>query len=100
MKVGSGAEAKPGDCIVAYYHGTLTDGTVFDSAYERGTPNKFSLSAVIRGWQDGVPGMKEGGVRLLYIPSNQAYGSTGSPPVIGPDADLVFVIELVEVVSS
>jgi len=99
LTVGTGKEAKSGDCVVAYYHGTLTDGTVFDSAFERGAPNRFSLSRVIEGWQVGVPGMKEGGVRVLTIPSEQAYGSNGSPPVIGADADLVFVVELVEVVE-
>ncbi len=96
---GTGAEAKTGDCVVAYYHGTLTDGTVFDSAFERGLPNRFSLLRVIEGWQVGVPGMKEGGVRVLTIPSEQAYGSAGSAPIIGPDEDLVFVVELVEVVE-
>lgn len=99
LTVGDGAEAAAGDCIVAYYHGVLQDGTVFDSAFERGTPNRFSLLRVIEGWQVGVPGMKEGGVRVLNIPSEQAYGTVGSPPTIGPDADLTFVIELVEVVE-
>ena len=99
LTVGTGTEAKAGDCVVAYYHGTLTDGTVFDSAFERGLPNRFSLLRVIEGWQNGVPGMKEGGVRVLNIPSEQAYGSDGNPPVIEPDADLVFVVELVEVVE-
>ena len=96
---GTGAEAQAGDCVVAYYHGTLTDGTVFDSAFERGTPNRFSLLRVIEGWQLGVPGMKEGGVRVLNIPSAQAYGEAGSPPLIAPNTDLTFVVELVEVVE-
>lgn len=96
---GTGAEAQPGSCVVAYYHGTLTDGTVFDSAFERGLPNRFSLLRVIEGWQLGVPGMKEGGVRQLNIPSEQAYGESGSAPVIGPNEDLVFIVELVEVVE-
>jgi len=96
---GTGTEAATGDCIVAFYHGVLADGTVFDSAYERGTPNRFSLTQVIQGWQAGIPGMKEGGVRVLTIPSEQGYGERGSAPLIGPDADLVFVVELVEVVE-
>ncbi len=99
LEEGTGAEATEGSCVVAYYHGTLTDGTVFDSAFERGAPSRFSLLGVIQGWQLGVPGMKEGGVRVLYIPSELAYGEAGSSPVIGPNEDLVFVIELVEVVE-
>ena len=99
ITVGTGTEVAAGDCVVAYYHGTLTDGTVFDSAFERGLPNRFSLLRVIEGWQLGVPGMKEGGVRILYIPSDLAYGTNGNPPIIEPDADLVFVVELVDVVE-
>lgn len=96
---GSGTEAQAGDCIVAHYHGVLTDGTVFDSSFERGQPNRFSLLQVIEGWQEGIPGMKEGGVRVLTIPSELAYGEAGAAPIIGPNADLVFVVELVEVVE-
>lgn len=95
---GNGAEAGEGACVVAYYHGTLTDGTVFDSSYERGQPLPFSLNGVIQGWTEGIPGMKEGGVRVLYIPSDLAYGASGNGP-IGPNEDLVFVVELVEVVD-
>lgn len=103
VTVGSGAEVQPGACIIAQYHGTLTDGTVFDSTYEgegQGVPIRFSLLNVIPGWQEGLVGMKEGGVRVLNIPSDLAYGPNGSPPVIGPDEDLVFVVELVEVVEN
>lgn len=98
ITVGTGTEVKAGDCVVAHYHGTLaTDGTVFDSSYERGSPARFSLAGVIQGWQNGVPGMKEGGVRQLVIPAAQAYGEAGSPPVIGPNADLVFTVEIVSI---
>jgi FKBP-type peptidyl-prolyl cis-trans isomerase len=99
VTVGKGKEVKAGDCIVAYYHGTLPDGTVFDSAFERGLPNRFSLQRVIEGWQEGIPGMKVGGVRVLYIPSELGYGEAGSEPIIGPNQDLVFIVELVEVVE-
>lgn len=100
LQEGSGDVAEAGDCIVAHYHGTLaSDGTVFDSSYERGQPARFPLSGVIAGWQEGVPGMREGGIRRLVIPSELAYGPNGQPPLIGPNADLVFIVELVEVVE-
>jgi FKBP-type peptidyl-prolyl cis-trans isomerase len=88
---------RAGDCIIANYHGVTTDGEVFDSSYERGEPNRFSLNGVIQGWALGIPGMREGGVRVLTIPSELAYGEQGSAPVIGPNEDLVFVVELVEI---
>ncbi len=99
LKAGTGAEVKAGDCIVANYHGVLTDGTVFDSSYNRGGPSRFSLLRVIEGWQEGIPGMKVGGIRVLTIPSDKAYGETGNAPVIGPNADLVFVVEVKEIVK-
>jgi hypothetical protein len=69
IKIGEGYEIKPGGAIVAHYHGTLrTDGSVFDSSFERGEPAAFPLTNVIQGWQQGVPGMKVGGVRRLIIP--------------------------------
>lgn len=98
LKVGSGAEVATGDCIVAHYHGTLaSDGTVFDSSFERGSPARFSLNGVIQGWQQGIPGMKEGGIRRLAIPYELAYGEDGRPPTIGPKADLIFTVELVRI---
>jgi FKBP-type peptidyl-prolyl cis-trans isomerase len=98
LKVGEGAVVEADSCLVVNYHGTLaTDGTVFDSSYERGEPAKFPLTAVITGWRQGLLGMKEGGIRRLVIPSELAYGSAGNPPVISPDADLVFVVELVSI---
>lgn len=98
MKIGTGYEVKPGDTVVAYYHGNLkTDAPgapAFDSAFDRGEPTAFSLNGVIAGWQKGVPGMKVGGIRKLTIPYAMAYGETGSPPKIPAKADLVFVIQL------
>lgn len=99
LVVGSGKEVEQGACIKAHYHGVLDDGTVFDSSYERGVPATFSLLQVIEGWQQGIVGMKEGGTRVLYIPSELAYGENGSAPVIGPNEDLVFVVQLLEVVE-
>jgi FKBP-type peptidyl-prolyl cis-trans isomerase len=94
--VGSGAEVKAGDTVTANYCGVGLGGkTVFDSSYQRGTPATFPLPGVIQGWQDGVPGMKVGGSRLLVIPGSLAYGA--NPPQgagIQPDETLVFVVEL------
>ncbi len=94
---GTGAEVLPGDTLTVHYQGTLaTDGTVFDSSFLRGAPATFPLSGVITGWQEGLPGMKEGGTRRLVIPSEQAYGEGGTPDgSIPPNTDLVFVVELI-----
>jgi peptidylprolyl isomerase len=95
---GSGAAAKPGQIAVVHYTGWLTDGTKFDSSRDRGEPFSFPIGVgqVIPGWDEGVAGMKAGGRRRLVIPSDLAYGPEGSPPVIPPDATLVFDVELVE----
>jgi FKBP-type peptidyl-prolyl cis-trans isomerase len=98
MKIGDGYEVKPGDAVVAFYHGTLkADPTkVFDSAFTRGEPIGFPLNGVIKGWQDGVPGMKLGGIRRLTIPAALAYGEQSPSPDIPANSDLVFVIQLVD----
>jgi FKBP-type peptidyl-prolyl cis-trans isomerase len=96
MKIGEGYEIKPGDMVVAHYHGTLKDGgKKFDSSYERGEPVAFPLGGVIQGWQKGVPGMKIGGIRKLTIPAALGYGAQGAGGDIPPNSDLVFVIEMV-----
>jgi FKBP-type peptidyl-prolyl cis-trans isomerase len=96
--VGTGAEVKPGDTVTAHYTGALAkNGVVFDSSISRGQPATFPLSGVIKGWQDGVPGMKVGGKRRLLIPASQGYGEAGSPPRIGPNEPLVFDIELISI---
>ncbi len=97
--VGKGREAKNGDHVVVNYTGTLTDGTKFDSSLDRNEPFDFTLGAgmVIKGWDQGVLGMKVGGKRRLTIPSQLGYGERGSPPKIPPNATLVFDVELVAI---
>lgn len=99
LKVGVGAEAVPGKEVVVHYVGTLEDGTKFDSSRDRGQPFVFGLGArqVIAGWDEGVKGMKVGGLRKLIIPSDMAYGDAGIPGVIPPKATLIFEVELLEV---
>ncbi len=99
LKVGVGAEAVPGKAVAVHYVGTLEDGTKFDSSRDRGQPFVFGLGArqVIAGWDEGVKGMKVGGLRKLIIPSDMAYGDAGIPGVIPPKATLIFEVELLEV---
>lgn len=97
IKIGDGYEVKPGGAVVAHYHGTLkSDGSVFDSSFQRGEPATFPLSGVIPGWQKGVPGMKIGGVRRLLIPAKLAYGERSPSDKIPANADLVFIIQLLD----
>ena len=96
---GTGKEAKAGNTVSVHYTGTLKDGTKFDSSRDRGQPFNFPLGAgrVIKGWDEGVAGMKPGGKRKLTIPSALGYGSRGAGGVIPPNADLVFEVELLKV---
>ena len=98
-KQGDGAEAKPGQSVTVHYVGTLTDGSKFDSSRDRGQGFTFKLGAgqVIRGWDQGVAGMKVGGIRKLTIPPELGYGARGYPPVIPPNSTLVFEVELLGV---
>jgi len=94
---GTGAQATPESTVTVHYHGTLTDGSTFDSSVDRGEPIKFPLTNVIKGWQEGVSMMREGGRAKLVIPSELAYGDAGSPPIIRPGATLIFEVELIAV---
>ena len=97
--VGTGPEAASGKGVEVHYTGTLADGTKFDSSHDRKKPFSFRLGAgqVIRGWDEGVAGMKVGGTRKLVIPGTLAYGSRGVPGVIPANAELTFVVELLRV---
>jgi len=98
IKVGDGVEATSGKSVSVHYTGTLENGTKFDSSRDRG-PFEFNLGAgeVIKGWDQGVVGMKVGGVRKLTIPSELGYGARGAGGVIPPNATLIFDVELLEV---
>ena len=99
VRVGNGAEAKAGKTVEVHYTGWLTDGKKFDSSRDRGEPFAFKLGAgqVIKGWDEGVAGMKIGGQRKLTIPATLGYGSRGVGGVIPPNATLVFDVELLGV---
>ena len=99
IAIGAGPTATPGKMVSVHYTGTLTNGTKIDSSLDSGAPFEFPLGAgqVIRGWDQGVAGMKVGGKRRLIIPSDLGYGPDGSPPVIPPNATLVFTVELLGV---
>lgn len=95
---GAGEEVPAGATITAHYTGALVaDGTIFQSSIDFGQPISFGLNQVIKGWTDGVPGMKVGGTRRLVIPAEQAYGASSPAPNIPANSDLVFDIELVAI---
>ena len=100
IKPGTGAVPKATDTVKVHYHGTLADGTVFDSSIKRGEPATFPLNKVIKCWTEGVQQIKVGGKSRLVCPSNLAYGDGGSPPIIKPGSTLVFEVELLEIVPN
>lgn len=98
VKEGKGDAVKPDDTVTIHYTGWLTDAkaTKFDSSLDTGKPATFPLNRLIKGWQEGIPGMKPGGVRRLKIPAELAYGARGAGDAVPPNATLVFEIELFE----
>ena len=94
-----GSGEKPGsrDTVKVHYHGTLIDGTVFDSSVDRGQPIEFGLRQVIKGWQEGLKLMKEGEKARLFIPSDLGYGNRSVGRVIKPGSVLIFDVELIEI---
>ena len=96
-KEGSGAMPKATNTVVANYRGTLLDGTEFDSSYKRGEPAEFPVDGLIKGWTEALKLMKTGAKYKLFIPSELAYGEQGAGEKIGPNATLIFELELVEI---
>ena len=97
LKEGTGALPKTEDQVTTHYRGTLIDGTEFDSSYSRKAPASFEVGQVIKGWQEALPLMKVGAKWQLYIPADLAYGEQGAGGVIGPNATLIFDIELLSI---
>ena len=100
LRQGDGASPTIDDDVVLHYRGTLTDGSQFDSSYDRGEPATFPVSGVIEGFGEAVQLMSVGGHIRVTIPSAMAYGEDGAGAVIGPNEDLIFEIELLEIVGS
>ena len=99
LQEGDGAKPKETDVVKVHYHGTLTDGTVFDSSVERGEPAQFPVNRVIKGWTEALQLMQVGDKFKLVIPSDLAYGERGAGGDIGPNAVLVFEVELLDIVK-
>lgn len=99
LKEGSGTKPKATDKVRTHYHGTLIDGTVFDSSVERGQPAEFPVNGVIKGWQEALQLMPVGSKWKLYVPPHLAYGERGAGGVIGPNATLIFEVELLEIIK-
>lgn len=97
LKEGFGKSPSRNDKVTTHYHGTLIDGTVFDSSYDRGQPATFPVSGVIAGWTEALQLMQEGAKWRLFIPSKLAYGSQGAGQDIGPNTALIFDVELISV---
>lgn len=98
LQKGTGAKPKATDKVKCHYHGTLINGTVFDSSVQRGEPATFGVSQVIPGWVEALQLMETGAKWRLFIPSELAYGERGAGDVIGPNSTLIFEVELLDIV--
>lgn len=99
IAAGTGAKPQLTATVRTHYHGTLIDGSVFDSSYERGQPAEFPVNGVIAGWTEALQMMTVGSKWRLYLPHNLAYGEQGAGGAIGPYASLVFDVELLDIIS-
>ena len=97
--MGEGEKPTAESTVKVHYHGTLIDGTVFDSSVQRGEPIEFPLNGVIKGWTEGLQLMPVGSKFILYIPYQLAYGERGAGELIGPCEALIFEVELLEIVK-
>jgi peptidylprolyl isomerase len=102
IAMGHGAMPREGQTVIVHFNGWLDDGTPFDSTYKRGKPFGFPLGSgqVIKGWEEGVRNMRPGGKRRLVVPPQLGYGEQGIPPLVPPNATLVFDIELLRVIET
>jgi FKBP-type peptidyl-prolyl cis-trans isomerase len=100
LKEGAGPQPKADSVVSVHYRGTLLDGTVFDSSYERNEPLVLPVGGVIPGWTEALTLMKEGSKWQLFIPAALAYGEEGAPPAIGPNAALIFEVELLSAAAK
>lgn len=96
---GSGDKPTPESTVRVHYHGTLMDGTVFDSSYDRGQPAEFPVGGVIKGWTEALQLMAPGGKLRIYVPHDLAYGEQGAGAAIGPFSTLIFDVELLDIIS-
>lgn len=98
VRPGEGVEVTSNDqCVTVHYLGNTADGTIFDNSYDRNEPTAFTVGQVIVGWQEGLKGMREGGIRKMFIPADKAYGEQGAGSSIGPNEPLYFYVELIKV---
>ncbi|MFC4666825.1 FKBP-type peptidyl-prolyl cis-trans isomerase [Falsiporphyromonas endometrii] len=98
IKMGKGKKPTANDTVRCHYHGTLINGTVFDSSMDRGEPAEFPLNAVIKGWTEVLQLMPIGSKWKVTIPANLAYGEQGAGDIIGPNTTLIFIIELLDII--
>lgn len=100
LTAGTGKKPAPTDTVTVDYEGTLTNGKVFDSSYQRGKPVSFPVTGVIKGWTEALQLMPEGSTWMLYIPTDLAYGAQAPSPAIGPNSTLVFKVHLISVMAK